>query len=173
MSLLDAPAFDEVAEKRKTKILLGSLIGFVVLFIAYWFVCSRPIDAPWRWHQYLLSRIAVNRFFTDLEKNDTAAAYGVWQNDKNWQQHPEKYKDEYTYDRFQKDWSSESPDNDYGTFHSHRIAAAAHKGNQIMVAAFINDRKSKAINLVWSPEDHTLGFQRDDIQFLEGPGGIQ
>lgn len=172
MSLLDAPVYDERKERRKTKIVLGSLLGFVVLVVAFWFSAGRPVDWPWHWSYYFQANRTANNFFKALEANDLPKAYGIWQHDANWQQHSQKFE-EYPFDRFQKDWAGDSPDNDYGPFHSHRIAGAVYKGNVLMLGIFINDRKSKAVNLIWDPTDHTLGFQRDDLRFLEGPGGIQ
>jgi len=46
-------------------------------------------------------------------------------------------------------------------------------GNVLMIGIFVNDRKSKAINLDYDPHDGTLTFSPDNVQFLEGPGGIQ
>jgi hypothetical protein len=113
----------------------------------------------------------VNAFFTSLEKNDLPAAYGVWMHDPAWQQHPNQFAN-YPFDRFQKDWSPTSSDNDYGTIRSHRIAATRMIGNMLQTGTFVNGRKSKAINLDYDPRDHTLHFSPEDVQFLEGPGGI-
>jgi hypothetical protein len=113
----------------------------------------------------------VNAFFTAVEKNDMNAAYSIWIHDRDWQKHPERHSG-YTFDRFQKDWSPESPDNEYGSIHSHRIAAATMHGNVLQVGIFVNERKSKAINLDYDPKDHSLNFSPEDVQFLEGPGGI-
>lgn len=171
MSLLDAPEYDVAKERRKRKIFLGAVAALVVLLAGFWLGAGRPIDWPWHWMTHLRGRIAVNAFFNDLEKSDLSAAYGVWNHDKNWQQHPEKYSG-YTFSRFQKDWSVNSPDNDYGVITKHRIAAERVSGNVLLVGVFVNDRKSKAINLDYDPADHTLSFSPDTIQFYEGPGGI-
>jgi len=45
-------------------------------------------------------------------------------------------------------------------------------GNMLQTGTFVNERKSKAINLDYDPNDHTLTFSPEDVQFLEGPGGI-
>jgi hypothetical protein len=171
MSLLDAPAYDEAKEKRNRNLWIGVAVTLVALFIGWWLVAGRPVDWPWHWNAHLRGRMAVNAFFKDIEKNDMPAAYGVWVHDKNWQQQPQKYTD-YPFDRFQKDWSSSSPDNEYGVIRSHRIAASRMSGNVMMLGIFINDRKTKAINLDYDPKDHTLSFAPDNMQFFEGPGGI-
>jgi hypothetical protein len=170
MTLLDAPPYDEVRAHRRVVMLYSAAGLLFVLFVGWWLMAGRPVDWPWRWNNHLLGRITVNAFFKDLEKNDLPAAYGVWVHDKNWQQHPEKYS--YKFERFEKDWSATSPDSDYGAIHSHRIAATHMVGNVLQTGTFVNGRKSKAINLDYDPKDHTLSFSPEDVQFLEGPGGI-
>ena len=171
MTLLDAPQFDEVRDRRRRTILLSVAGALLLALVGWWFVAGRPVDWPWNWNAHLRGRNAVNAFFTDLEKNDLPAAYGVWMHDPNWRQHPQQYSN-YPFDRFEKDWGADSSDNDYGTFHSHRIAATRMIGNRLQTGTFINGRKSKAINLDYYPSDHTLHFSPEDVQFLEGAGGI-
>ena len=150
MTLLDAPPYDEVGARRRRVILYYAAGLLFVLFVSWWLAAGRPVDWPWHWNNHLLGRMI---------------------HDKNWQQHPDKHAG-YTFDRFQKDWSATSPDNDYGQIRSHRIAAARMVGNVLQTGTFINGRKSKAINLDYDPKDHSLGFSPEDVQFLEGPGGI-
>jgi hypothetical protein len=171
MTLLDAPVFDEVRDRRHRTVLLSIAGGLFVLLVGWWLVAGRPVDWPWNWNNHLRGRIALNAFFTDLEKNDLPAAYGVWMHDTNWRQHPDQHSG-YPFDRFEKDWGPTSPDNDYGAIRSHRIAATRMIGNMLQMGTFVNGRKSKAINLDYDPRDHTLHFSPEDVQFLEGPGGI-
>ena len=171
MTLLDAPVFDEVREHRRTVILWSAAGLLLTLFVGWWLVAGRPVDFPWQWNTHLRGRMAINSFFKAVEKNDLPTAYGIWTNDKEWQQHPALHST-YSFERFEKDWSPESAENEYGAIHSHRIAAARILGNMLQTGTFVNDRKSKAINLDWDPKDHTLHFSPEDMQFLEGPGGI-
>lgn len=171
MTLLDAPVYDEVRERRRRVILLSAVGFFFVLFVGWWFAAGHPVDWPWHWNNHLRGRMTVNAFFKAVEKNDLPAAYGIWTHDKNWQQHPAQHAG-YPFDRFEKDWSATSPDNDYGQIHSHRIAATLMVGNVLQTGTFVNGRKSKAINLDYDPKTHALNFSPEDVQFLEGPGGI-
>jgi hypothetical protein len=170
MTLLDAPKFDEVRARRNKRLAFGGAGTVLVLIVACWLVAGRPIDWPWHWNAHLLGRMAVNRFFVDLEKSDLQDAYGVWVHDKNWQQHPHAHF--YTFERFQQDWAPDGHQNDFGPIRSHRIAASRLHGNVLMLGIFVNDRKSGAINLDYDPSDRTLSFSPDNVQFFEGPGGI-
>jgi len=172
MTLLDAPKFDEVREKHNQKVLFGSIGGFFLLVVLYWMVSGRPIDWPWHWHQHLIGRVTVNRFFNAVEKNDLPTAYGVWVHDADWKQHPQQHAT-YSFERFERDWSPNGVENEYGTISSHRIAATHIHGNVLMVGIFVNERHAKAINLDYDPHDKTLTYTPDFVQFYEGPGGIQ
>jgi hypothetical protein len=171
MTLLDAPAFDEVRDRRRRVVLFGAAGLLFVLFVGWWLAAGLPVDFPWNWNTHLRGRMTVNAFFTALEKNDLATAYGIWTHDKDWRKHPEQHA-VYAFDRFEKDWSATSPDNDYGAIRSHRIAATRMIGNVLQTGTFVNGRKSKAINLDYDPKSQTLNFSPEDVQFLEGPGGI-
>lgn len=168
MTLLDAPKFDAAREKRKQVFLWSTVCSLVVLVVAWWLIAGRPIDWPWNWNNYLAARSAVNDFLTDVEKNDLASAYGLWIHDKAWQQHPDKNAT-YPFSRFQDDWSSTSPNNDYGAIQSHKIALAGRYGNGIMVAILINGRKSKALNLDYDPQSKTLSFAPEGVGLYLGP----
>ncbi len=168
MTLLDAPVFDEVRERRRTWILSSAGALLLVLFVGWWLFAGRPVDWPWNWNSYLQGRMTVNAFLTAVEKNDLPTAYGIWLHDKNWQQHP-ALTGPYPFSRFQDDWSTTSPDNEYGVIQSHQIALAGMHGNVLLVAAFINGRKSKALNLAYDPKTHTLSFSPPGIELYLGP----
>ncbi len=171
MTLLDAPAYDETRDRRRRTILLNAAGVLFLLLVGWWLVAGRPVDWPWNWNTHMRGRMTVSAFFDALEKNDLPAAYAIWTHDPDWRQHPAQHAG-YPFDRFEKDWSPASPDNDYGAIHSHRVAATRIIGNVLQTGTFVNGRKSKAINLDYDPKEHTLQFSPEDVQFLEGPGGI-
>ena len=73
--------------------ILYSAAGLLfVLFVGWWLVAGRPVDWPWNWYTHLRGRMAVNAFFTAVEKNDLPKAYGIWTHDKDWQQHPAQHE---------------------------------------------------------------------------------
>ncbi len=168
MTLLDAPKFDEVRDRRRRVILYGAGGLLLVLFVGWWLVAGRPVDWPWNWNNHLIGRTEVNRFLVAVEKNDLPAAYGIWVHDKNWQQHPTQDAS-YPFSRFQQDWSATSPDNDYGAIQSHKIVAARMYGNVLLVAVLINGRKSKALDLDYDPKAHTLSFSPPGVELYLGP----
>jgi hypothetical protein len=168
MTLLDAPVFDEVRDRRRRVILLSAAGLLLVLLVGWWLVAGRPADWPWNWNSYMMSRAAVNAFLTAVEQNDLPKAYGIWTHDKDWQQHPEQHG-AYPFARFQEDWSSTSPDNEYGAIQSHKITLAGRYGNGVLVAALINGRKSKALNLEYDPKTHTLSFAPPGVELYLGP----
>jgi hypothetical protein len=168
MTLLDAPAFDYARERRRVVTLYSTVGLLVVLFAGWWLVAGRPVDWPWNWNNHLRGRMAVNHFLTAVEKNDLATAYGIWIHDKNWQQHPAQ-SGPYTFQRFQQDWSSQSPENEYGVIQSHKIVAARMYGNVLLMAVLINGRKSKALNIDYDPKAKTLNFSPPDVELYLGP----
>ena len=168
MTLLDAPVFDEVRDRRRRLILLSAGGLLLVLFVGWWLVAGRPVDFPWNWNSHLRGRMATNRFLTEVEKNDMPTAYGIWLHDKNWQQHPDQ-AGTYTFKRFQQDWSSTSSENEYGAIQSHQIVAARMYGNVLLMAIMVNGRKSKPLNLDYDPKTHQLNFSPPDVEIYLGP----
>ena len=168
MTLLDAPKFDEAREKRRKVYLTSTVTCLIVLFVVWWFVAGRPVDWPWNWNNYLFGRSTVNKFLTAVEKNDLQAAYGIWLHDKNWQQHPAQ-TGAYPFSRFQEDWSSTSPDNEYGAIKNHKIAEAAHYGNGVLIAVLINGRKTDALNLAYDTKTGQLSFAPPGVSLYLGP----
>jgi hypothetical protein len=169
MTLLDAPKFDEARDRRNRVILYGSGGLIFALIVVFWLVSGHPADWPWNWYTHLRGRSTINHFLEAVEKNDLRKAYGIWLHDPNWQQHPDKVSSSYTFDRFQSDWSSTSPDNEYGVIQSHQIVAARVYKNVLLVGILINGRKSKALFLTYYPKDHTLNFAPPDEELYLGP----
>jgi len=168
MTLLDAPVFDEKRDRRRHVILLSAGGLLLVLFVGWWLVAGRPVDWPWNWNNHLLGRATANEFLEAVEKNDLSKAYGIWTHDKDWQQHPSQ-NGAYPFSRFQDDWSTTSPDNEYGVIKTHKIVAARMYGNVLLMAVLINGRKSGALNLDYDPKARTLNFSPPGVELYLGP----
>ncbi len=166
MTLLDAPAFDAVRDRRNQTILWGTLGLLVIAFIASWFIAGRPVDWPWNWWTHFRGHMTANRFLTAVEQNDMAKAYGIWLNDPNWQQHPNQHSG-YPFERFQQDWGPTSSANDYGAIKSHDILAARISGNVLILGIRVNGLKSNTLFLAYDPAEHTLSFS--PVQLYLGP----
>lgn len=166
MTLLDAPKYDAASERRRQRILWFAVGSVVVLIVGFWLVSGRPVDWPWNWMAHLRGRSAINTFLTDVEKNDLAAAYGVWLHDPDWQKNPGE-GGAYDFNRFQQDWSPNSNENEYGAIHSHEILAARISGNVLLVGIRINDLKSKNLFLNYDPRTKKLGFS--PVELYLGP----
>jgi hypothetical protein len=98
MTLLNAPEYDERKEKRKLGLLVGS--GILLALIALTGVGGFLLGHGW-FFSNIPAEHRVNLFFDALEAKDYAKAYGIWYNDPDWQQHPQKY--DYTLKRFTED----------------------------------------------------------------------
>jgi hypothetical protein len=166
MTLLDAPKFDAVRDRRQREVLWICVGTLVVLFVASWFVAGRPVDWPWNWYTHFRGQSTINTFLKDVERNDLTAAYAVWNHDPDWQKNPEK-SGSYDFNRFQQDWSPNSSQNEYGAVKSHKIVAARMAGNVLLVGIRINDLKGKALFLNYDPATKKLGFS--PVELYLGP----
>jgi hypothetical protein len=136
MTLLNAPSYDPTRDIRNRNILITvavTLFLAIVLFLAGymtghgWFFTNLPTE-----HK-------VNKFFNALEAKDYPTAYGIYNNDPDWQQHPQKYS--YTLKSFVDDWTTD-PRNFYPITSHHvdisRTDGTGFWGTGVIVAVRIN-----------------------------------
>ncbi len=113
MTLLDAKPYDGTRSRRLRKLIVTLILTFLFgAWLAYHFR-----DYP--------ERIAVNRFFAALQKQDYESAYGVWFHDPAWKQHQEKYAS-YPYNDFYRDWG---PGGEWGVIKSHAVDCSFSPGS--------------------------------------------
>lgn len=105
MSLMDAPVYDERSEKRRVALYVSIGVGIALVIVL--FFAGFLLGHGWLFTN-LRAEHRVNTFFTALEAKDYPKAYGIYYNDADWQQHPQKYSG-YPLPRFTEDWTSESP----------------------------------------------------------------
>jgi len=157
MTLLNAPQFDERKENRKRNILLGSGIlvaAMVVLTVAGfllghgWLFMNLPVE----------HRVKV--FLTAVEAGDYPKAYGIFYNDADWQQHPERYPD-YSLQRFTEDFTTESTWG--GPVKSFHVDVSKRDATGTVVAARING--SSKLFLKYQRSDGTLSFFPYELQY--------
>jgi hypothetical protein len=150
MTLLNAPQFDMQKETRKRNILIGSgvLVVALVLFAFAgfllghgWFFMNLPVE-----HR-------VSTFLSALQAQDYPRAYGIFYNDPNWQQHPQKYKD-YPLQRFTEDFTTESEWK--GPITSYHVDFSKRDKTGTVVASTINGTTN--LTLKYQRSDGTLAF---------------
>jgi hypothetical protein len=157
MTLMDAPAFNARRARRNHALAITGIVAVVVVAIGAWLWF---LQIPWQvWHWPADHKI--NNFFAAVESGDLQKAYGLWNNDANWQQHPDQFGP-YKFTDFQKDWGSAS---DYGTIKSHRIIIARRVGNGVVVGVDINGGKTPIFLRV----DHTGTIGFSPVELYSGP----
>ncbi len=150
MTLLDAPSYDARRARMVRNLLITIGVAVLVLGIAAWFL--------WDWPE----EHRVNQFFASVEAGDLAKAYGQWNHDPDWQQHPQQYAG-YDFNQFQKDWG---PASDYGVIKRHRIVIAKTVGNGVVMGVEINGGKTP-IFLRVDHKTKTIGFS--PVELYIGP----
>ncbi len=146
MTLFDSsPETSVRAVYWRIGILLTLLVALTSSVLLYYF-WNRPAE---NW---------VNRFFAAVEAQDYPKAFGIWNNDPDWQKHPAKFEDPngYLYSRFLKDWG---PRGDYGPIKTHKILYSTSKwGNSVLVVVEVNERERPLTVLSLGKKDHALNF---------------
>ncbi|HEX3985284.1 MAG TPA: hypothetical protein VHX13_01645 [Acidobacteriaceae bacterium] len=157
MTLLDAPAFNARRARRNHVLAVTSVVVVIVVAIGAWLWF---LQIPWQlWH--FPADHKINNFFATVESGDMQKAFGLWNNDPNWQQHPQQYQ-AYSFTDFQKDWG---PASDYGVIKSHKIIIARHVGNGVVVGLDINGGKTPIFLRV----DHTGTIGFSPVELYSGP----
>lgn len=163
MSLMDAPAYD-TRHAHRIKALLIGLASFVALLIVLTFL-GYILGHGWLFTN-LPAEHKVNEFYSALQDKDYAKAYGIYENDSHWQEHPDKYKS-YPLSRFTDDWTTYSPVN--GPIHSHHVDVSRTDGSGtfgtgIIVASTLNGTKgidvyvSRADGSITYPSPHVIEY---------------
>ena len=156
MTLLNAPAYDE----RRAKLTRLAVIGAVALFFLLIILTFAGFITG---HGWLFSNLPVehriDRFFTALEKKDYDTAYGIYQNDADWKQHPSRYP--YKIDRFTEDWSDPRYSPVGKAVTAHHVDKSVTDGSgvfgtTILVATTVNG--GKRIFIPYNRADGTLSY---------------
>jgi hypothetical protein len=108
MALMDAKEYDPRPAQRRNRIIATAAV--VVIAVAAYLYFTR----------YSAEIKVINNFFHALEQKDWDTAYGIYQGDPDWKQHPQKFAN-YTVNQFTLDWG---PSGEYGPITSHRVDCA-------------------------------------------------
>jgi hypothetical protein len=140
VTLLNAPAYNPARDNLIRNFSIG---GAVLVFLLIVLTLAGYIAG----HGWLFTNLGyehrVNDFFTDLEKKDYTGAFGLYNNDPDWQKHPAQYSG-YPLARFTEDWTTHSPVD--GPILSHHVDVSKTDGTGafgtgIIVAVKVNDSK--------------------------------
>jgi hypothetical protein len=157
MTLLDAPTYDRALIKKRRNVVIGGLV----------FCCVAGIVAVLCWN--LPAEHRVNQFFTAVEAQNFSKAFGIWNNDPDWQEHTQRYaKDGYPYGRFVVDWDKGG---EYGRITSHKVLHSTSYGNNTLLAVEINGRKA-ALALAVTKGTHTMSFPPFDLTPMKDDFGL-
>jgi hypothetical protein len=146
MTLLDAQQYDESRDRRRRGFIISAIIAGLFLLWVGFHLRNYP------------ERHAANNFFSALERSDLETAFGVWNNDADWKQHPDKFS-KYSYAEFGQDWG---PSGEWGIIKSYAIDCSYASGSGVIVQTTINGR-SKHAYLWVDKSDKTLHFSPDEI----------
>lgn len=151
MTLLDAKEFDPTKERKRRKRIISAIIVVVIVVALVW------------WFRYWPEEHLVGKFFDSLERKDYNTAYGIWMNDAQWQQHPERHL-KYPFNDFYRDWG---PGGEWGLIKTQKVYGASTcpgGGSGVVVDVVVNDRAEHA--QVWvEKSDRTLSFPPCELIF--------
>ena len=115
MALMDAKEYDPRPAERRRKIIATVVVAVIAVSVYLYLT------------RYNSEKKVINNFFQAIEQKDFDKAYGIYEGDPDWKQHPEKYAN-YTVNQFKLDWG---PQSEYGVISSHRIDCALEPPNRI------------------------------------------
>jgi hypothetical protein len=145
MTLLDAKEYDPGIERRRKKRIISAVVFVLLVLFLFW------------WFRYWPEEHVANLFFDALQNQNYEAAYGIWFQDPQWKQHPERYGKKYSYNDFYQDWG---PGGQWGRIKSHKIYASGPPpggGSGVIIDMTVNDRTEPA--RVWvQKSDKTMSF---------------
>lgn len=143
MTMMDAPEYDPTHDNRVKWLLISALVLVLTVFIGG---MAGLITGHGFFFTDLPQEHKVNKFFIALEAKDYNTAYGIYENDANWQQHPADFG--YPLNRFIEDWTTYSPVK--GPITSHHVDVSKVDGHGmwgtgIIVAVRLNGEKKAFI----------------------------
>ncbi len=143
-TLFTAQPYDAAKARRKRNRVLISIGVLIVVALFLWRFWFWPYEH------------SVDQFFTSLEQKQFEKAYGLWFNDPDWKQHPQKYSS-YSYGSFYIDWG---PGGEWGIINSHKvIGAIVPKGSTtgVVVGIIVNERQEQC-HIWMDRRDRTMSF---------------
>ena len=144
MTLFEAPTYDPRRARRRNFLIAGVIVFILIVATVAWLYRNYPEER------------VVQKFFTALQNKDYEKAYGLWQADPTWKQHPQNPN--YTFGDFYQDWG---PGGEWGLIHSFHIDGSATPkdgGSGVVVVVTVNDRKEKKARMWVENKTKTITF---------------
>src|ERR1035438_7420054 len=153
MTLFETKPYDFVQERKRRNLIIAIIVIVLVGAILGWNFRHYPQEH------------AVDTFFAALQQQDYETAYGIWNHDPEWKQHPQQYP-KYTFQNFMQDWG---PGGEWGLIKSYHVdgSAVPTGGNGtkfdvassgVVVVVTVNERVAQKAHIWVEKSDKTLGF---------------
>ncbi|MEO6910403.1 MAG: hypothetical protein ABI158_05715 [Edaphobacter sp.] len=156
MTLLNAPQYNARRETRNRNLLVGA--GILVLLSAVLCVGGYLLGHGWFFSNLPVEH-RIDTFLTTLQNKDYNKAYGIWMNDPDWQQHPQKY--DYKLQRFTEDWTTAS---DWGPITWHHVDISKRDGSGVIIAVRVN-HSPKKLFLWYEKSNGTLTYSPRELEY--------
>lgn len=153
MTLFEAKPPDLRKDRTREILIWGAVVAVIVIAIMAFVLRHWPHER------------VVGAFFTKIEQQDYRVAFGIWNADPDWEQHPDRYRD-YTFGQFQLDWG---PTGDYGKITGHKVEGSVEPRGidsvtGIVVAVRVNNRATPAC--IWvDKRTKALSFSPMECKF--------
>jgi hypothetical protein len=164
MTLIDAPEYDA----RRANLIRNVLIGVAatVFLLIILTVLGYILGHGWLFSN-LPTEHRVDAFYKALEAKDYAKAYGIYQNDANWQQHPQQFEG-YPLQRFTEDWTNPEYSPAGGPIVSHHVDVSrtdgtGNFGTGVIVGATLNGDPAKRSFIYVNRADGTFTYPAPHI----------
>jgi hypothetical protein len=151
MTLLDAKSYNPEKERKRRIRIISSVALVLVVALVVWF------------NRFWPEKHVAEKFFSALQKQDFATAYGVYYNDPNWKQHPQNHS-QYPFNEFWQDWG---PGGQWGLIKSYKeygTSTCPGGGSGVVVDLVVNDRAQHAQVYV-DKHDKTISTPPCDLEF--------
>jgi hypothetical protein len=151
MTLLDAKSYNPEKERKRRIRIISSVALVLVVALVVWF------------NRFWPEKHVAEKFFSALQKQDFATAYGVYYNDPNWKQHPQNHS-QYPFNEFWQDWG---PGGQWGLIKSYKEYGTSNcpgGGSGVVVDLVVNDRAQHAQVYV-DKHDKTISTPPCDLEF--------
>lgn len=148
MVLLDAPKYDARKARIRRNIIIGIIVAIPFIAFFTWYF--------WNWTE----ERRVDQMFNAIQAKDFPRAFGIWNNDPDWQQHLDHYK-AYPLAKFEQDFG---PSSDYGIITSHKILVSKEYGTGVVIGVRVN-QNPKTLFLWVERKAKTIGFSPVELRF--------